>query len=84
MDQRLDACDDLIADIEGSVALDLLPASAHARQLYTRALEMRSEGARLFGRAVSLQELRAADERITTALHELRAVRDGIPDSSAR
>lgn len=84
VEERLDACNDLIADIEGGVALDLLPASAHARQLYARALEMRSEGARLFGRAVSMQELRRADERITTALHELRAVRDGIPDTHAR
>lgn len=77
---KLDACDDLIAEIEHTVALDLLPAGSPVREHYVRALEMRSEGFGLLQRASTERELVAADRAITRALQELRATRDLVDE----
>lgn len=81
IDDKLHICNDLITDIERTVALDLIPADSPIRQRYARALEMRSEGIEIFQRASAIPELVAADDRISQALNDLRSVRDGLPRS---
>jgi hypothetical protein len=76
---KLDLCHDLIAEIEQTVALDLLPADSPVRLLYARALEQRSEALDLLNRAASQRELLAVDERVSRTLSDLRAVKDGLP-----
>jgi hypothetical protein len=83
IESKLDACHDLIAELEQTIDLDLLPIQAPLRQGYIRALEMRSEGVDLFRRATSEPELVEADVRISRALDALRATRAGISDESA-
>jgi hypothetical protein len=82
VEEKLDACDDLIADIEADLSLELLPIGSPERQRYVRALEMRSEGRELFQRAATPRELVAAEGRVTGALRELRALRNGIAGES--
>ena len=81
---KLDAINDLVADIEGTVALDLLPAGSALHERYRRALDTRTEALHLLDRAVSPRELYAVDDRANRALHELRAVRDGLADTEMR
>ena len=80
VEERLHACDDLIADIEADLSLELLPTGSPERKRYGRALEMRAEGRELFQQAKTPRELAVAEGRVTGALRELRAIRDGITD----
>lgn len=83
IDDKLDLCNNLIADIEADLSLDLLPFNNPARARYTRALEMRSQGQELFQRATTQPQLVEADSRVSRALRELRSVRDGIASSDS-
>jgi hypothetical protein len=84
IDDKLDLCNNLIADIEADLSLELLPANNPARARYIRALEMRSQGQELFQRAATQPQLVEADTRISRALRELRSVRDGIAGTDPR
>lgn len=78
IEQKLDSCDDLIADIEADLSLEMFPADSPERGRYMRALEMRANGRELFQRASTPRDLAMAEGRVTGALRELRAIRDGI------
>jgi predicted nucleic acid-binding Zn ribbon protein len=75
IDSKVDTCHDLIAEIEGTLAFDLLPSDSPLRRQYMHALEMRSEGMELYERAASRPDLVAADARLTRAVEELRTAR---------
>jgi len=77
IEAKVDACNDLIADIEGTVDLDLLPSTSPWRRRYNRALEMRSTGLGLLDEGGNLW---AADQRLSEALLELRVVRKGLSE----
>jgi hypothetical protein len=76
IDSKVDTCHDLIAEIEGMMAFELLPTEAAAKRQYLHGLEMRSEGMMLYERAESVPDLVAADQRLSRAMDELRAARD--------
>jgi hypothetical protein len=76
IESKVDTCHDLIAQIERTLSIDLLPADAPARRQYMHALEMRSEAMALYERATSRPELLAADARLSRAIEELRTARD--------
>lgn len=78
VEEKLNACDALIAEIESDLSLELLPVTSPQRRRYARALEMRAEGNDLFRRAEDMRELAGAEGRITGALRELRSIREGI------
>lgn len=78
IESKLDTCHDLIAQVEDSVQLRMVPTDSPAARQYQHALEMRAEGVALYERATSRQDLVAADERISRALDRLRVARDGI------
>jgi hypothetical protein len=78
IESKLDTCHDIIAEVEGTAVLELLPDESPSRRRYRHALEMRSEGVDLLERARSEPDLVAADSRISRALDELRDARDAI------
>lgn len=78
IEAKLDSCHDLIAQIEDSHVFDFMPAGARERRQYVHALEMRSEGVRLFEQAESRPDLAAAEQRIEAALERLRRTRDEV------
>ncbi|HLJ68371.1 MAG TPA: hypothetical protein VKX16_13525 [Chloroflexota bacterium] len=69
----LDACHDLIAQIEDDLLLT--PAGAPITRKYAHALEMRAQGADLWDRAETEPELVQARRSVGSALSELREVR---------
>jgi hypothetical protein len=81
VEEKLNACDALIAEIESDLSLELLPITSPQRRRYARALELRAEGNELFRRADDPGELAAAEGRITGALRELRSIHDGITEN---
>lgn len=78
----LERCDTLVWEIENSSAMDSLPLQEPLRQHYLHALELRSEGVRLFERAMSAYALWQAEEHLTLALREIEECRRNVSLSS--
>ena len=76
IEEKLDECHDLIAEIEADLSLDLLPVGTPLRGRYVEALELRSTGQDLLRGATTRRELTMAENRIDRALRDLRLVRD--------
>ena len=68
----LQRCHEIIAEIESTIALDLLPAGSSARMIYARALEMRREALQLLGDTHRDEDLRRARGLVMRALEDLR------------
>jgi len=77
---RLTHCDEIVASIESSNALDLLPRDNPLQAQYRHALEIRSEGARLLESPLPANYY-VADETLTRAVAELHAVQEAIQAS---
>jgi hypothetical protein len=77
-EERLRTCDSLIAEIEGTVALDLLPEHAAERLQYRQALEKRAEGSANLQKAVDLPAVSMASDKLTHALAGLIATRNAL------
>jgi hypothetical protein len=76
IERKLDACHELIAEIE----LYPLPSGSPLRFTYLHALDMREEGARIFEDGVDKDHLAKANSRLTAAQAELSAILRGIPE----
>lgn len=78
--RTLDHCHDVIAEIEGTIALDLLPpAESWLRDCYIRALEIRQEADKLLQSDGSAAGCNAAREKAELALSMLIKVREALP-----
>lgn len=76
----LDRCHDVIAEIESTIALDLLPpAKSWLQDRYIRALEVRQEADKLLGSDGSAAGCEAAKEKAELALSMLIQVREALP-----
>jgi hypothetical protein len=68
----------LIAEIEGTIALDLLPDRASERLHYRRALETRAEGAENLHQAANADAMSLANDKLSRAVAGLVATRDAL------
>jgi len=78
IDDDLDACHDLIAEIEEQLKLSPLATSPALQRRYTHALEVRGEAAELLRAAKTEEDLVVADRRVSRALNALDGVRDDL------
>lgn len=76
----LDRCHDVIAEIESTIALDLLPAKSWLRDRYIQALEIRQEAANLLSSTDSRVGVENAREKAERALSLLIEVKQGLPE----
>ncbi len=83
VESRLDACDDLIVEIEEAMSLDRMAPDSPARQQYAHALEMRAEALHMFERAASEADLVAAESRAGRSLDGLRVTQRHAREISA-
>lgn len=74
----LDACHELIAEIETGIGLDLIPPQSPARMRYVRCLEARREVAETLTHSNSVTELHRAHDLIVRVLHELRVTKQHL------
>jgi hypothetical protein len=77
-EERLSACDKLIEEIEGTIALDLLPDNASERLVYRHALEKRAEGASSLQKAADADAMATARDKLSRAVAGLMATRDAL------
>jgi hypothetical protein len=78
IEEDLDMCHELIAEIEERIAVAPLSSGSAPQRRYAHALELRAEGADLLGRAESEDDLLAAERQIGRALDALEGVRDMV------
>jgi hypothetical protein len=71
----LNACHDLIQDIESSVVLELLPSESVARAIYTRGLELRSQAAELLTPPITEEALHRAHSLALQATQDLQTAK---------
>lgn len=76
--EKLDTCHTLIAEIEGTIGIDLLPSNSPLMRDYAAALEARAEGWDRFEHATTRAELAEADRVVDRALNGLRRTRDAL------
>lgn len=74
----LDACHELIAEIEAGVGLDVAPPTSPIRTRYVRCLEARREVTEVLARPAGVEDLHRAHDLALRVLHELRATRQAL------
>jgi hypothetical protein len=74
IEEKLARCDDLVVQIESSLALELLPASSPERRAYHLALELRQLSQQVMSGDPLGADMVAADDRATRALEGLELV----------
>jgi hypothetical protein len=77
-EERLRACDLLIAEIEGTIALDLLPVHSATHSQYRGALEQRAEGVADLQKAVDRDTVSIASDKLSRAAAGLITTRDAL------
>jgi len=82
---NLNTCHDMIAEIESSILLELLPPESATRLLYARGLEARCEAAGLLSERVTDVQLTRAYSLVVHALEDFRSaneqIRFSLPDN---
>ncbi|MGH2441784.1 MAG: hypothetical protein ACRDFX_01305 [Chloroflexota bacterium] len=81
-EEQLRACDALVAEIEGTIALDLLPDHASERSRYRHALEKRADGAASLRKANNADAVATARDTLCRAVAGLIATRDALGGTS--
>ena len=76
-------CDLLIADIESTVALELLPAGSPIRQRYRLALETRKQALEQCRDAVTVEDVMAVNDELRLALQDLAQTQIHLDSRSA-
>lgn len=74
----LDACNEIVEDIEHGIGIDLLPVGSPVRARYMQALELRKEAAGLLDSAKGARGLSEARVRAGRAHAALQTTRDSL------